>query len=124
MSYGYNNYYGSQYGNQYQQSQNQSIIWVQGENGAKAFLVAPGSSVLLMDSDSSCFYIKSADATGMPTLRTFEYKEKQTVETPVQTDEYVKKADFEGLYNEYKQLRDEVSKLTKTRKKTEEAVNE
>ena len=43
-----------------------SIIWVQGEEGAKAYMVAAGNSVLLMDSENSAFYIKSTDASGMP----------------------------------------------------------
>ncbi len=56
------------------------IIWVQGESGAKSYLVAPGNTVMLMDSEGSKFYIKSADNAGMPTLRTFEFKECGAVE--------------------------------------------
>lgn len=53
------------------------IIWVQGEEGAKAYMVAAGNSVLLMDSESSVFYIKSTDASGMPQpLRIFDYTER------------------------------------------------
>lgn len=33
-----------------------SIIWVQGEEGAKAYMVAAGNSVLLMDSENSAFF--------------------------------------------------------------------
>lgn len=43
-----------------------SIIWVQGEEGAKAYMVAAGNSVLLMDSENSAFYIKSTDASAVP----------------------------------------------------------
>ena len=32
-------------------------------------------SVILMDTEKSRFYIKGADGSGMPTLRTFEYTE-------------------------------------------------
>lgn len=54
------------------------INWVQGETGAKSYLVAAGQSVLLMDSESSTFYIKSTDQSGMPMpLRTFDYKERE-----------------------------------------------
>ena len=66
---------------QYQQTQpqvpqtNQGILWVQGEAGAKSYLVAPNTSVLLMDSENSQFYIKTTDQAGMPTLRTFVYQE-------------------------------------------------
>ena len=53
------------------------IIWVQGEAGAKSYLVAPGNTVMLLDSENSTFYLKSADASGMPMpLRIFDYKER------------------------------------------------
>lgn len=59
------------------QQQSTPIIWVQGEEGAKAYMVAAGNSVLLMDSESSVFYIKSTDASGMPQpLRIFDYTER------------------------------------------------
>ena len=64
--------------NQLQGSQNvnNGIIWVQGEAGAKSYLVGSGNSVLLMDSEQSRFYIKSTDNSGMPMpLRIFEYSE-------------------------------------------------
>lgn len=35
---------------QSQQQSGSGITWVQGEEGAKAYMVAPGNSVLLMDS--------------------------------------------------------------------------
>ena len=53
-----------------------SIIWVQGETGAKSYPVAPNTTVLLMDSESGRFYLKTADHSGMPLpLRMFEYTE-------------------------------------------------
>jgi hypothetical protein len=55
---------------------NTGLVWVQGEAGAKSYLVAPGNTVMLMDSEGKRFYLKSADASGMPMpLRIFEYKE-------------------------------------------------
>lgn len=63
-----------------QQSNNKSVIWVQGLEGAKAYPVSAGQAVLLMDSDSNCLYLKSADQTGMPSLRVFDYTER--TETP------------------------------------------
>lgn len=58
------------------QSQGGGILWCQGEAGAKSYPVAPGGSVLLMDSEGSRFYIKSTDLSGMPNpLRTFEFRE-------------------------------------------------
>lgn len=54
---------------------NQGLLWVQGEAGAKSYLVAPNTTVLLMDSEGQRFYLKSTDGAGMPNLRTFEYAE-------------------------------------------------
>lgn len=81
-----------------------SIIWVQGESGAKAYMVAAGNSVLLMDSENSAFYIKSTDASGMPLpLRTFDYTERtESPKTPPQTAqqpgvEFVTRKEFDAL---------------------------
>lgn len=78
------------------------LIWVQGESGAKSYLVAPGNTVLLMDSESQKFYIKSADASGMPQpLRIFEYAEVHPTQTqPEQADKYVTREEFEKKINE------------------------
>ena len=65
------------------QQTNNGLVWVQGEAGAKSFLVAPGNTVMLMDSEGERFYLKSADSSGMPMpLRIFDYKER--TETPSQ----------------------------------------
>ena len=61
------------------------ILWVQGEAGANSWAVAPGKSVMLMDSESNTFYIKSSDQSGMPMpLRIFDYTERtmQTQQHP------------------------------------------
>lgn len=61
---------------QAQQNANNSLTWVQGIEGAKAHVTAPGVPALLMDSESERFFIKTTDASGMPMpLRIFEYKE-------------------------------------------------
>lgn len=62
---------------QHRQDQN-GLIWVQGEAGAKSWFVNPGATVLLMDSESMRFYLKSADMNGVPAMRTFEYNEVGT----------------------------------------------
>lgn len=57
-------------------SPQQGINWVQGLAGAKAFMVAPGQTAFLMDSEGQTFYMKSADQSGMPTLRVFDFQER------------------------------------------------
>lgn len=64
------------------QPSSNGLIWVQGEAGAKSYLVANGASVLLMDSEKQTFYIKSADAAGMPSMRTFDYVERNASVKP------------------------------------------
>ena len=80
------------------------IIWVQGEEGAKAYMVAAGNSVLLMDSENSTFYIKSTDASGMPQpLRIFDYTERTAAQkqptqaAKAQAGEFVTRAEFDAL---------------------------
>ena len=87
-----------------QQAAQGAPIWVQGEAGAKSYGVAPGSNVLLMDSEAEVFYIKSADASGVPMpLRIFDYKERvASAQRPVQAAqtpaaEYVTRAEFDAF---------------------------
>ena len=50
-----------------------SLIWVSGETGAKAYMVAPNQTVVLWDSETQTIYLKSADASGMPSIKTLDY---------------------------------------------------
>lgn len=62
---------------QFQQQNNNGIVWVQGEAAAKSYPVAPNTTVMLLDSENSTFYLKTSDASGMPLpLRVFDYSER------------------------------------------------
>lgn len=115
----YNNYYPSSYQpyQQYYQQNNQSqpIIWVQGEAGAKSYLVAPNTTVLLMDSEAQKFYLKSSDTSGMPMpLRVFEYAEitsnsaQNIHKTPeaINSMDYVTKREFEAFKAEIRGVKE------------------
>jgi len=67
----------------YQPAQN-GLNWVQGMAGAKAWMIMPGQTALLMDSEGQTFYIKSADQSGMPTLRVFDFVERAPQQTNTQ----------------------------------------
>ena len=72
-----------------QQQNDTGILWVQGEAGAKSWAVAPGKSVMLMDSESNTFYIKSSDNSGMPMpLRIFDYQERNQQSTQNQVAQH------------------------------------
>ena len=90
------------------QQQSSQIIWVSGEAGAKSYLVAPGNTVILLDAENSVFYLKSADASGMPLpLRIFDYKERTTTSQQafggvvtgesVNLDNFVTRKEFDEL---------------------------
>ena len=64
------------------------IIWVQGEAGAKAYLVAPNNTVTLWDSESSTIYVKSADINGVPSMRVLDFTER-TPNAPKSTEKHV-----------------------------------
>lgn len=71
------------YQNQYAPQQHGGLIWVQGIEAAKSYPVSAGQSVLLMDSESNAFFIKTADASGMPLpLRIFDYAERTAQNAP------------------------------------------
>ncbi len=55
------------------QPQGNGIIWVQGEAGAKSYLVAPNNTVQLWDSENNVIYLKSADSSGMPSIKVLDY---------------------------------------------------
>lgn len=90
--YNYPNYsnfqnYNSSFAPQIQQPSNQlnqhnNIIWVCGEAGAKSYLVAPNTTVQLWDSEEQVIYLKSADASGMPTMKVLDYSIRENPNTP------------------------------------------
>lgn len=75
------------------QQQNNSITWVSGEAGAKAYLVGPNQTVQLWDSESQTIYLKSADASGMPTMKILDYTIREQNSQPtsalMQSSDYV-----------------------------------
>lgn len=97
------------------QQQSNGIIWVQGEAGAKSYLVAPNNTVQLWDSESQTIYLKSADASGMPSMKILDYtiRDLTPVNAPVgapvpsQTNstEYATKAEFTALQGEIDALK-------------------
>ena len=103
------------------QPQNNGIIWVQGEQAAKGYPVAPNQSVLLMDSEQSAFYIKSADNAGMPQpLRIFDYSERNANPVSVQQPEqnFVTHTEFEEKLEEIKSMIKTTAKEKKSNAKS------
>lgn len=89
------------------QQQNSFVQWVQGENAAKSFPVAPNTSVPLFDSEANVIYIKSADASGMPSIKILDYTVRDN--TP-RTAEIKPQGDF-VTHNELADIQREIDSL-------------
>lgn len=95
---------------------NQGLLWVQGEAAARSYLIAPNSTVLLMDSEANRFYIKSANNAGMPSLQIFEYTEvsqntpqaSQSTQTNLD-DKYVTREEYSRLQAQYADIMDKLN---------------
>ena len=108
---------------------NSNLIWVQGEAGAKSYLVAPNTTVQLWDSEKQCIYLKSADASGMPSMKVLDYtiRENTAAAAPAVAPagrepdpQYVTKGEMEALYAQISGLKSKVDKLTEKRRKADE----
>lgn len=112
------------------QQVNQGLLWVSGEVGAKSYLVAPNSTVLLMDSDAQRFYLKSADNAGMPSLRIFEYSEvtnlsqnapqAPNLDENVLNDKFVTREEYEGLKRQYESIMERLNSISSVNAEVEQ----
>ena len=79
-----------------------SCAYVQGEAAAKAYPVAPGQFVVLIDTEDPVIYTKTTDQFGrlMP-IRILDYVERveQSIEQ-TKNLEYITKIDFDNFKNE------------------------
>ncbi|WP_288887444.1 hypothetical protein [uncultured Eubacterium sp.] len=80
------------------QQQNNNIIYVQGIEGAKSYLVGSNNTVILWDSDNPVIYIKSADATGRPNIKILDYTVRETESNQISfNDKKVEYATIEDI---------------------------
>lgn len=104
-------------------SASSNIQWVQGEAAALAYPVAPGNTVILMDSDNPVVYKKSTDEHGKPLpMDIYDLHKRETSvnttaapSTPtIDTSMFVKKSEIESFIAERieKELDKRVSNLS------------
>ena len=102
---------------------NNSIIWVQGEAAAKSYPIAPNSSVPLWDSEANVIYIKSADMSGMPSIKVLDYTMRDvTARTPEISpqSEFATKDDISVLEREISSLRSKFERMSGAGEKRKE----
>ena len=108
---GYQNYY-PQYQSNNTQQNTSGLIWVQGEAGAKSYMVAPNNTVALWDSESQTVYLKSADASGMPSMRILDYSIREdAARTPLKASEsdFATKSDLFTIQKQIDEIRANMS---------------
>ena len=116
---------------QAQQSQppqpSNDIIWVQGEAGAKAYLVAPNTTITLWDSENRTIYVKSADASGIPSMRILDWTERinETQNKPKAHEcqcgnDFVRTDEFKALERKLEALSSQVESLMEQPKEEKE----
>lgn len=107
--------------NQQFNAQNNGIIWVQGEAGAKSYLIAPNTTIPLWDAENQVIYLKSADNSGMPNIKILDYTIRDTrtaqnspLDTPTdKTIDYATKSEIDALKREIEALQRKIERRTK-----------
>ena len=103
--YPYQSMVGTQMSSPNQPQQQSGIIWVQGEAGAKSYLVAPNTTVQLWDSEAQVIYLKSADASGMPSMKIIDYTIRNSSAPQLQpTPDYVTKDEFDSFKQQVQKM--------------------
>lgn len=90
-----------------------SIVWVQNEMEAANYLVAPNSAVTLWDSNAPVVYLKQADASGKPSMKTYDLVERTQRPAQAPAVEYAPLSRLEAL-----EARIEALSAPKTTKKS------
>lgn len=98
------------------QQNGQSIVWVSGEQEAAGYLVAPNSAVALWDMNAPVIYFKQADASGRPTIKTYDLVER----TAAPRAEEVQQASY-ATRDELKRLAERLEALEKGKEITHES---
>ena len=86
------------------------LVKVTGMDGAKAFQMAPNSSVALFNDSEDIFYVKTTDGAGFPTIRAFRFEPYDEPTTKV--EQYVTLDEFNKFKEEILNGKQSVRKST------------
>lgn len=111
------------------------MIWVLNENEATSYPVAPNNSVVLWDKSNPTIYVKSVNASGMPSMRVLDFvervadapdKQETAQKSHVCTcgDKFVTKAEFDALKGKFYDLLARYDGLLLEQKKEKETEME
>ena len=104
-----------------QQMQNNSMIWVQGEEGMKSYHVGPNTTIPLWDSENQTIYLKSTDAMGRPTVKYIDYTVKEEQKSASEPNaEYVTKNEFNRLSSQLSDIANQLKQLKSNKGKRDD----
>lgn len=96
------------------QLNNNSMVWVQGEAGAKAYVLPPNTTLPLWDSEAQVIYIKSVDGSGKPTMTILDYVDRNApAENNESHIEYVTKEQLDTLNSQFANINEKLNGLGK-----------
>lgn len=72
------------------------MIWVQGEEAAKAYSLAPNTTLPLWDAEKTAIYLKSTDMYGKPSMKILDYTIREEPKEEA-TGNYATKEDINKL---------------------------
>lgn len=110
-----------------QSSGSGGVLWVQGEEGAKAFPVSAGNTVLMMDVESPTVYMKTVESNGRPQpLKVYDLVERTAQNQPASPsnskERNVSREEFEELRSEVRRLSKGIRKPDVKKDEEEEDV--
>lgn len=76
------------------------VQWVSGRQEAENWMIAPNTAIALWDSSAPVIYLKQSDASGKPTLKTYDLVERLASAPDTQkapSPEYVTRKEFDAL---------------------------
>jgi hypothetical protein len=100
------------------QQTNDTMLWVLNETEASSYPVAPNNSVVLWDKNQKTFYIKTANAQGIPSMQIYDFTERpqNSPQTPTEHvckcgDNFVTKEEFKALQGKYDEIMGKLEQL-------------
>lgn len=109
---------------------NNDMIFVLGQNEAESYPVAPNATVTMWDKNQKTFYIKTANAQGIPSMQIYDFTERpqNAPQTPTEHacqcgDKFVTKEEFKALEGKYDEIMSKLEQLEeKPKAKTTKAA--
>lgn len=100
------------YQTQQQTSYQTGMMWVNGEDEARNYPVAPNNAVSLWDSSGQFVYVKQADASGKPAFKIFKLTEtEQHKPEQTKTADYITRNEFDVVISTIEKMQKEMDSL-------------